>query len=32
MKTVKEAAKIDKENSNTIQWDAIMQKMKNIRP
>ena len=29
---VKEAFDIDKENGNTLWWDAIMQKMKNVRP
>eukprot|EP00934_Nitzschia_sp_Nitz4_P008349 Nitzschia sp. Nitz4//scaffold712_size1567//12//1007//NITZ4_009323-RA/size1567-processed-gene-0.1-mRNA-1//-1//CDS//3329557200//8339//frame0 len=31
-KTVKEALEIDKENGNTLWWDAIMLEMKNVRP
>ena len=31
-KSVKEALKIDRENNNTLWWDAIMLKMKNVRP
>jgi len=30
-KTVKEALAIDKENQNTLWWDAICQEMKNVR-
>ena len=29
-KSIKEALKIDKENGNTLWWDAIQQEMKNI--
>ena len=31
-KSVKEAIEIDNENGNTLWWDALMQKMKNVRP
>ena len=31
-KTVKEPVKIDQENAYTLQWDAIIQEMKNVRP
>ena len=31
-KTVKEAIEIDKQNGNTLWWDALMQEMKNVRP
>ena len=31
-KSVKEAKEIDKENGNTLWWDAIMLEMKNVRP
>ena len=30
--TVKEAILIDKENGDTLWWDAIMKEMKNVRP
>ena len=30
--TVKEAIEIDKENGDTLWWDAILQEMKNLRP
>ena len=30
--TVKEAIDIDKENGDTLWWDAILQEMKNVRP
>ena len=30
--TVEEAILIDKENGNTLWWDAIMKEMKNVRP
>ena len=30
--TVKEAIDIDKENRDTLWWDAILQEMKNVRP
>jgi hypothetical protein len=31
-KTVQEALAIDKENGNTLWWDAICQEMRNVRP
>ena len=31
-KTVKEAIQLDKENGNTLWWDALMKEMKNVRP
>ena len=31
-KTVKEALEIDRENGNTLWWDALMLEMKNVRP
>ena len=30
--TVKEAILIDKENGDTLWWDAIMKEMKNLQP
>ena len=30
--TVEEAILIDKENGDTLWWDAIMKEMKNVRP
>ena len=30
--TVKEAIDIDKENRDTLWWDAILKEMKNVRP
>ena len=30
--TVKEEIEIDKENGDTLWWDAIMKEMKNVRP
>ena len=30
--TVKEAILIDKENGDTLWWDAIMKEIKNVRP
>jgi hypothetical protein len=31
-KDVREAIEIDKENKNTLWWDALMKEMKNVRP
>lgn len=31
-KSVREAIAIDKENGNTLWWDALMKEMKNVRP
>ena len=31
-KTVQEAIEIDRENNNTLWWDALMLEMKNVRP
>ena len=31
-KTVLEAKQLDKENGNTLWWDALMKEMKNVRP
>ena len=31
-KTVREALAIDRENGNTLWWDAICQEMRNVRP
>ena len=31
-KSVEEAKRLDRENGNTLWWDAIVQEMKNVRP